>query len=226
MGDQYIVLIVFAGIAGFLGYRLWLLLGRRPGAEPPPQIQRPPVRQPPREPPPRQASPGNVIGLGDRLRPAPARAATPLQAGFDEIRAADPSFSPERFIDGARHAFELIVKAFAEGDTATLRPLVSDEVYDTFAEAIRNRLSLGETVDTRIERLQEPEIIEARMDSRTAVITIKFVSGQVSVTRDSEGKILEGDPERAVEHTDHWTFSRNTRSSDPNWTLLGTGAPA
>jgi len=229
MGDQYLVLIVFAGVAAFLGYRLWLLLGRPPGAEPP-QIQRPPVRQPPQEPPrqpPAGSVAGKVIGLADRLRPgAPAKPASPLQAGFDAIRAADPSFTPERFIDGARHAFEIIVKGFAEGDTASLRPLVSDEVYDTFSEVIRHRLSVRETVDTRIERLQEPEIEEAHMDGRTAFVTIRFVSGQVSVTRDADGKILEGDPERAVEHTDHWTFSRNTRSSDPNWALVGTGPVA
>lgn len=229
MGDQYLVLIVFAGVAAFLGYRLWLLLGRPPGAEPP-QVQRPPqgppMRQPPQEPP-RQPVSGRVIGLADRLRPnAPPKPVSPLQAGFDAIRTADPSFTPERFIDGARHAFEIIVKAFAEGDTATLRPLVSDEVYDTFAEVIRHRLSVRETVDTRIERLQEPEIEDAHLDGRTAYVTIKFVSGQVSVTRDADGKILEGDPERSVEHTDHWTFARNTRSSDPNWILVGTGPAA
>jgi predicted lipid-binding transport protein (Tim44 family) len=229
MGDQYLFLIVFACVAAVLGYRLWLQLGRPPGAEPP-QAQRPPMAQPPREAP-RQPLPGpvsgKVIGLADRLRAnAPAKPVSPLQAGFDAIRGADPSFTPERFIDGARHAFEIIVKAFAEGDTATLRPLVSDEVYDTFAEAIRLRLGARETVDTRIERLQEPEIEEAHLDGRTAFITIKFVSGQVTVTRDADGKILEGDPERAVEHTDHWTFSRNTRSSDPNWILVGTGPAA
>ena len=97
MGDQYIELIVFAGVAAFLAYRLWMLLGRRPGAEPPPQIQRPqaersPLRQPPRQP---NTPPAAVVSLTNRLRPAPAApAATPLQAGFDAIRAADPAFTP------------------------------------------------------------------------------------------------------------------------------------
>ena len=220
MGDQFLELIVFAALALFLVYRLWGVLGRRTGAEPPPPIQQPTLR-------PMNAPPATVVSIADRLRPTapPARPASPLQAGLDEIRAQDPNFTTEHFIDGARHAFEIIVKGFAEGDTATLRPLVSDEVYDTFAEAIRHRLSVRETVDTRIERLQEPEIEAAHMDGRTAFITIKFVSGQVSVTRDADGKIMEGDPERAVEHTDHWTFSRNTRSSNPNWILSGTGAP-
>jgi predicted lipid-binding transport protein (Tim44 family) len=214
MGEQFFGLIVFAGLAVFLVYRLWTVLGRRTGAEPPPPLR--PVNSP--------GSP--VVGIADRLRPAApaARATTPLQAGLEDIRAHDPNFTPERFIDGARHAFEIIVKAFAAGDTATLRPLVSDEVYDAFSSVIRHRLSVKESVDTRIERLQEPQITDGRIEGRTAFVTIKFISGQVTVTRDATGKILEGDPERPVEHTDFWTFSRNTRSSDPNWVLAGTGA--
>lgn len=217
MGDQSFVLIICAGVALFLVYRLWTVLGRRPGAEPPPQIP-PALRQ--ANPP-----PSSVINMADRMRngPPPLRPANSLQDGLEQIRAADPSFTPERFIDGARHAFEMIVKAFAESDTATLRPLVSDEVYDSFTEVIRHRLSVKESVDTKVIRLQEPELTEAHMDGRTAYITVKFVSGQVSVTRDATGKILEGDPERPVEHTDHWTFARNTRSNDPNWALVGTG---
>jgi|HubBroStandDraft_1064217.scaffolds.fasta_scaffold00026_49 predicted lipid-binding transport protein (Tim44 family) len=215
MGDQFFELIIFAGVALFLVYRLWGVLGRRTGAEPPPAL--------------RQAnpSPNPVVDLPDRPRPAPPaeRPSTPLQAGLEQIRRHDPNFTPERFIDGARHAFEIIVKAFAEGDTATLRPLVSDEVYDAFAEVIRHRLSVKESVDTRIERLQEPQVLDGRMEGRTAFVTVKFVSGQVSVTRDAAGKILEGDPERPVEHTDHWTFSRNTRAGDPNWILVATGTP-
>ncbi|MEA2753748.1 MAG: hypothetical protein QOJ54_37 [Aliidongia sp.] len=213
MGDPFFMLIVFAGFALFLVFRLWNILGRRTGAEPPP-----PVLRQANSPPPA------VVNIADRLRPsAPSRPLGPIEAGLQEIRSQDPNFTPERFIDGARHAFEIIVKAFAAGDTATLRPLVSDEVYDAFTGVIRHRLSAKESADTRIERLQEPEIVEARMDGRTALVTIKFVSGQVTVTRDASGKILEGDPERPVEHIDLWTFSRNTRSSDPNWILAGTG---
>ena len=214
MGDQFFMLIVPAGLALFLVYRLWSILGRRTGAEPPPPALRG-----------ANAPPNPGLGLADRPRPASPAAAVPtlLQTGLEQIRAYDPNFTSDRFIDGARHAFEIIVKAFAEGDTATLRPLVSDEVYDAFAEVIRHRLSVKDSVDTRVERLQEPQIIDARVEGRTAFVTIKFVSGQVSVTRDAAGRILEGDPERPVEHTDHWTFSRNTRSSDPNWILVGTG---
>jgi predicted lipid-binding transport protein (Tim44 family) len=219
MGDQVIDIILFAGVAFFLVFRLWSVLGRRTGTERPPLVPPTALRQ--------VTPPTNVVPLADRPNSGfrPQTATSPLQVGINDIQSSDPNFRPEGFIDGARHAFEIIVKAYAEGDTATLRPLVGDEVYDTFSEAIRHRLAAKETVDTHVVRLQEPELVDARLEGRTALVTIKFVSGQVSVTRDAEGKILEGDPERPAEHIDHWTFSRNTRSSDPNWILVGTGTP-
>ncbi len=218
MGDQVIEILLFAGLALFLALRLWSVLGRRTGAERPPQV----LRQ--AQPGQSQPQPGNVVPLGGRVIEARANpSGDPVQSGLDQIRAADPTFRLDAFVDGARHAFELIVKAYADGDTATLRPLVSDEVYDAFSEAIRNRLSVKETVDTRVVRLQDPEVLEAHLAGRSAYVTLKFVSSQISVTRDADGKLVEGDPERAVEHTDNWTFSRNTRASDPNWALVSTG---
>jgi predicted lipid-binding transport protein (Tim44 family) len=216
MLNQYIDIILFAGVAIFLAWRLRSVLGRRTGTE------RPSAMGPMRD----SAGPvvmprpgGKVIDL------VPNRAQTPLQAGLAQIQAADPGFRAEPFVEGARHAFEMIVKAFAAGDTATLRPLVSDDVYDSFTEVIRNRLAAKEAVDTKILRMQDPEILEARLEGRTAQLVVKFVSSQVSVTRDGAGKIVEGDPERQAEHVDVWTFGRNVRSSDPNWALVATTHP-
>jgi len=220
MGDQVIDIILFALVAAFLVFRLWSVLGRRTGSERTPEPQRPMINVTP----PRSPASNNVVALPDRGRPAaPARPLNPLEAGLAQIGSADPQFRPDAFIDGAHHAFELIVKAFADGDTATLRPLLSDEVYDVFAEAIRHRLATKETVETRVVSMRNPELVEARLDGRTASVTIKFVSNQISATRSADGKIVEGDAERAVEHTDFWTFSRNVRSSDPNWILVSTG---
>ncbi|HLZ66202.1 MAG TPA: Tim44/TimA family putative adaptor protein [Aliidongia sp.] len=221
MGDQVIDIILFAMVAAFLVFRLWSVLGRRTGNEHTPSEPRRPIVG---NIVPRAAVTDNVVALPDRSRPmTPPRPATPLDAGLAQIRAADPHFRIEAFIDGARHAFDLIVKSYADGDTATLRPLLSDEVYDVFAEAIRHRLATKETVDTRVVSMRDPEAVEAGLDGRTASITIKFVSNQISATRNADGKVVEGDPDRAAEHTDSWTFSRNVRSSDPNWILVSTG---
>jgi predicted lipid-binding transport protein (Tim44 family) len=218
MGDQVIDIILFAMVAAFLVFRLWSVLGRRTGNE------QTPVKPPHPIMTQRTGSTDNVVALPDRSRAAaPARPSNPLEAGLAQIGAADPHFSIEGFIDGARHAFDLIVKSFADGDTATLRPLLSDEVYDVFAEAIRHRLATKETVETRVVTMRDPEPVDARLEGRTASVTIKFVSSQISATRTADGKIVEGDAERAVEHIDFWTFARNVRASDPNWILVSTG---
>jgi predicted lipid-binding transport protein (Tim44 family) len=61
------------------------------------------------------------------------------------------------------------------------------------------------------------------MAGRTAHITVKFVSEQISALYDAAGAVIEGDPNVTTEVTDFWTFARDTRSSDPNWTLVATG---
>jgi len=58
----------------------------------------------------------------------------------------------------------------------------------------------------------------------TAQITIRFVSQLVSITRDREGAVIEGSPEKVTDVTDVWTFARDLSSRDPNWKLVATEA--
>jgi len=221
-GFQYFDIIIFAMIAAFLVLRLRGVLGRRTGAEKPRDFL-------PRGGAKRDATTDNVVSLPDTVRareelapvPGGPRAANP-ESGIAQIRAADTSFDPGGFVQGARGAFEIIVNAFASGDTATLRPLLSDEVYERFAEAIRHRVEAKETLETHLVSVKTAEIDEAQLNGRTAFVTVKFVSDQVNVTRAADGKIIEGEPDHVVEKTDFWTFARNTRSQDPNWLLVAT----
>ena len=148
-----------------------------------------------------------------------------LRAGLEQIRRADHEFSPRRFAQGAQAAFEMVVDAFAKGDTATLRPLLGDDVYDEFAAAIRERMADGHVQETTIVALDAAEIISAEMRASTARVTVKFVSQQINVVRDKEGEEVGGDPSLIERVTDIWTFARNTRSSDPNWALIETSIP-
>jgi predicted lipid-binding transport protein (Tim44 family) len=222
-GFQYFDIIIFAMIAAFLVLRLRSVLGRRTGTEKPRDglVPRIGIKRDP--------ATNNVVSLPDQARareelaPAPGgpRAATPA-AGLAQIRAADPSFAPDAFVQGAHGAFEIIVNAFARGDTATLRPLLSDEVYERFAEAIRHRVEAKETLETQLITIKSADIDEAQLSGRTAFVTVKFVSDQINATRAADGTIVEGEPEHVVEKTDFWSFARNTRSQDPNWLLVAT----
>ena len=217
-------IIVFALIAGFLVYRLRSVLGRRTGEER--QRPNPFVLDQSGQP-----LPDNVIAMPDRGRPlpdsGPVQPEEPfsLAVGLAQIKSVDPSFDEKAFIQGARGAFAMIVGAYAEGETAILRPLLSDDVYDSFAAEIRRRVAAGEKHVTKIERIKDADVIEARVDGRTALVTIKFVSDQVVVVYAADGKVLDGDPDRLVEIADIWTFARNTRSRDPNWSLVETRIP-
>jgi len=205
-------LIIFFAIAAFLILRLRNVLGRRTGQErPPPQPMAPKsaIKKP---------GDDNVIALPDRAEDE----ATPLDAGLAQIGVADRRFDPEEFAVGARVAFEMVVTAFAKGDKDALRPLLSDEVYDNFTTAIDSRESRGETLETTLVGIKGSEIIEARLDSRLAYVTIRFVTEQINVTRDLDNKVVEGDPDHVTRITDIWTFARNTRSRDPNWALVET----
>jgi len=223
MGDGFVFveILIFAMIAAFLVYRLRSVLGRRTGEErqrPNPFTARP------------NNQPDNVVAMPNRERPVPNAAPSPdepvsLATALEQIKAADPSFDEKYFLQGARGAFQMIVEAFAKGDTATLRPLLSDEVYDNFARAVRERQAAGETLETRIETITDADVVEARMDGRTALVTVKFVSEQMNVVRNSAGAVVDGDPNAVVEAVDVWTFARNTRASDPNWSLVETRTP-
>ena len=44
------------------------------------------------------------------------------------------------------------------------------------------------------------------------------------VARSVNGDVIDGDPNAVVNVGDFWTFSRNTKSRDPNWTLVATSS--
>lgn len=221
MGDEFpfIDIILFAMVAAFLILRLRGVLGRRDGHE---GGHRDPFSPPPRE----EAADGKVVALPDRgaaeAAPGNAEAATPLEVGFAYIRKADREFDPKEFGSGARLAFEMILGAFAKGDTEALKPLLSPEVFGNFARAIADREEAGEVLEETLVGITSSDIVEAFMEGSVANVTIKFVSDQVNVTHDRDGKVVAGDHENIIEVTDFWTFGRDTRSRDPNWTLVGT----
>ncbi|MBI1206184.1 MAG: Tim44/TimA family putative adaptor protein [Azospirillum sp.] len=224
MGEGFYVvdIVIFALIAGFLVFRLRSVLGRRHGEERP----RP---NPFAGVPEASSADSNVVVLPDRSQPAAAEPTSEephsLADGLQRIRAVDAAFDEKSFLQGARAAFTTIVQAFAKGDLEALRPLLSDDVYDSFAEAIGRRTAAGEIHETRLDRIKDADLLEARLDGRTAYVTAKFVSEQLNVTRDAGGAVVDGDAERFHDVTDIWTFARNTRSRDPNWLLIETRTP-
>jgi predicted lipid-binding transport protein (Tim44 family) len=223
MGGDFNVgsIVFFAIVVLFLLFRLRGVLGRRTGQE----RYRDPFAQRTTTPPARAPMPGAPAeGRGPVIEgtASPVSDPAPLAAGLAQLKAADRSFDENSFLKGARGAFEIIVNAFAAGDTAALKPLLSSEVYSSFATAIQQRVSAKETHETNLMTIKDCDLVQAGLEANTAYVTVKFVSDQVNVTRAADGSVIDGDPDRVVEKTDFWTFSRDIRARDPNWQLVTT----
>ena len=216
-GALPIDLILFAMVAAFLVLRLRSVLGRRTGFERPPGEAAPGGAQPvpardAELPPPAQA------GAAARSLPD---ARSPVGQALASIRAADPAFDPAVFLNGAEAAFRMIIQAFAAGDRETLRNLLSDESFAGFDQAITARELAGETQRTELRAINGLAIEEAELRGTVADITLRIVSDQLNMTLAKDGSVSAG-AEAVTEITDHWTFQRDTRASDPTWKLVGT----
>jgi predicted lipid-binding transport protein (Tim44 family) len=219
---KFIDIIILAMIAAFLVFRLRSVLGRRTGNERPPQNPYDDSGQTGD----REANVDeNVVALPGRDPDDDIPADTPATDGLKAIREADSGFSVQEFLEGARAAFDMVVTSFANGDKETLRPLLSDEVYENFFSAIEARDAAGETMEMTLVGIREADVLEANMDGRVAFVTVKFVTEQIEVVRDKDGEPVSGDLSTVKAVTDIWTFARNTRSRNPNWTLVATEAP-
>ncbi|MEQ8195511.1 MAG: Tim44/TimA family putative adaptor protein [Rhodospirillales bacterium] len=230
MGDgfQFFDIILFAMIAAFLVLRLRSVLGRRDGHDG--SGHRDPFSR-------RQTADkkeDNVIPLPDKtgadIEPdvdvdivdAPAADNGPLAKGVRDIQRVDPSFTVKEFLSGAKIAFEMILASFAKGDRGALKPLLSPDVFANFEKAIKDREDAEETLDYTLIGIKSADALEVYMEGTAAHLTVKFVSEQVNAIKDKDGKVIDGDPDRIVEVTDFWTFSRDTKSRNPNWTLTAT----
>lgn len=235
---HFLDIVLFALIAIFLVLRLRSVLGNRDGHEGGYGDMFKRDRDRDREE--QRDDDGNVIELPGSRAPAdiedfadvkPREKAPleedlpegPLGEGIRAVREQDPSFTTKEFLEGARMAFEMILNAYAQGDIKTLKNLLSPEVFAGFEQAIKDREAEGQTLQETLVGISKAEMVEAYMDGRDAQVTVKFVSEQISALLDADGEVIDGDPTKVVEATDFWTFSRSTKSRNPNWTLVGTG---
>lgn len=225
---MHLDILIFAAIAVFLIYRLNSILGTRSGQERErknpftPGSVSPPVPQARLQ---QQAQPVRterpLAGM-DQLIDNSANEGGRIETGLAEIVAADPRFELQAFMQGARAAFEMIVTAYNNGDESALRPLLSPKLYADFVAGIRARAAAGHKSEVIIHRIKAARVNEAHLGGTMAYITVDFDVEETTVTRDAGGNVVDGNPDRIFSVEDIWTFSRDIRASDPNWTLIET----
>ncbi len=200
---QVLELIILAALAAVVLFQLYAVLGRRVGRGPGDVAQ---------------AQSAAVPADAARVAPAAGEAGAPL-TGLAAVRARDPSFDAGGFLNGARQAYQMIVKSFAQGDRAALKPLLSPQVMDGFETAIAEREKEGRTESVDFIHPPRADLESISLAGDLAKASVRFLAEFRSRTKGPEGEAV--DDRRTAEV---WTFERNLKSRDPNWTLIHVDA--
>ena len=189
---EYIDIILLAMIAGFIFLRLRGILGKRTGLE------------------------DNV----DSSFPRDFSAEKVLKNKLEKVDFDEKA--KEDFLKGAKIAYETIITNFAFGNLKSIKYLLDKKVFDQFNEAIKERKNKGYKSETTFIGISSATIKEHNKLNNILEVTVDYVSEIISCVKDKNNKILTGDPEKVKKVFDTWKFSKNTRSSNPNWLLIDT----
>jgi predicted lipid-binding transport protein (Tim44 family) len=205
----FIDILIFAVIAVLLVLRLRSVLGQRTGYEQPQDNQ---VKE-------SFADKGNA--------PIPFQKAADKSAkisgsGLEALRRADRQFNEKEFVQGATAAFEMILTAFADGDQAQLKRLLSYDLLHSFMQTIHDRTAAKESLEITVNDIREVSILNVELVDSVASITVHFHTTQTRIARDEQGEVMEDSDTEPQEFIDIWTFERDLTLSDPNWKLAET----
>ena len=143
---------------------------------------------------------------------------------FKKIKEFDSDFSVNKFVSGAKMAYEMILMAFERGDTEKLRTLLEKKVLTSFKSVIDKRKKDGFIVDAKFIGMRDIRIINASFSQKTKIadVTLLFKSEITTVVRDSKGTIIEGHPDEIKKQKDTWVFTKNLSEKSPIWFLKST----
>ncbi|MDE2355802.1 MAG: TIM44-related membrane protein TimA [Alphaproteobacteria bacterium] len=193
-----IELIFLAALAAIVLFQLYAVLGRRVGRGAEEAARAAPL---PIDPAPRAAT------------PRPDAAASP--PGVAALKARDPSFDLDRFLSGARSAFQMIVAAYAAGDRASLKPLLAPAVLEAFDQAMTQRENEGRSETVEFLQPVRADFEGADLVDDVVRASVRFIAEIRTRSKGPEGEAV--DDRRTAEV---WTFERALKSRDPNWLLL------
>ena len=189
---EYIDIILLAMIAGFIFLRLRGILGKRTGFEgkAPPQFE-------------------------EILKNVDTNLKSNQRKSFDED-------AQKEFLKGAQIAYETIITDFSDDDNKLTKskPLLSKKIHDQFNEALNERSKNGHYAEITFIGLNSADIKEHKKTDNILKVTVDFVAEVITCIKDKDKNIISGDPEKIKKIYDTWVFSRDTRSSSPNWQLI------
>ncbi len=154
---------------------------------------------------------------------------TNFETNFPKEKTANPNkemvfddTEKKNFITGAKIAYENIITSFSNGNLRNVKQLLDKKIYDQFEEAIKDRSNNGQTSETTFIVISSAEIKSHENNKGFLEVTVNFVSEIISCVKDKNNNILSGDPKKIKKVFDTWKFSKNIKSTNPNWLLIDT----
>ena len=143
---------------------------------------------------------------------------------FKKMKEFDSDFSVNKFVSGAKMAYEIIIMAFENGDTEKLGGLLEQKVLKSFKSVIEKRKKDGLVIEAKFIGMRDIRIIDASFSKKTKVadITLSFKSEISTVVKDAEGSVIEGHPDEIKKQKDTWVFTKDLSEKSPIWLLKST----
>lgn len=202
--SQLIELVFLAALAGYLIYRLYLVLGQS-GDEPMKKSEKSKVV--PLHP---SSKIREEIKVKTNIPPNPM---------LEELIRVNPHFDETKFKQGVEGAFVLIVETLAKGNIAKLKPYISKALQDKFTHITDSRKAKGETRETYVVAVNSIQILDVSIMKEIAYITVQIESDQATTIKDATGKDLYPDYEEIEHIIDQWKFMRPLDANEPVWVL-------
>ena len=167
---------------------------------------------------------GKKTGFEEDIDSSFAHEAPPTKTRADLNANTFDENAKKEFVKGAKIAYETIITNFAKGKLKDVKSLLDNNVYQQFEEAIKDRDAKSYSSETTFIGINSAEVKNHQQNKNMLEVTIEFVSEIISCVKDKDNKIVSGDPEKIKKVLDTWKFSKDSRSSNPNWLLIDTQA--
>ena len=143
---------------------------------------------------------------------------------FKNMKGFDRDFSVNKFVSGAKMAYEMIIMAFENGDTEKLGALLEQKVLKSFKSVIEKRKKDGLVIEAKFIGMRDIRILDASFSEKTKVadITLSFRSEISTVVKDAKGSVIEGHPDEIKKQKDTWVFTKDLSEKSPIWLLKST----
>jgi predicted lipid-binding transport protein (Tim44 family) len=188
----FIDIILLAMIAGFIILRLRNILGRKTGHE------------------------GKVQNIFDEKKFAEFKSELKVRPVPKETLEEDEK---KQFLKGAEIAYENILVSFAKGEKAKLKDLLTKDVFTNFEQAIDLRVKEKIKSELTFIGVKESSVEKFEKIKNDLIATVKIVCEIISVKKDKDDKVIEGNPDKIKTVTDYWKFTKNASNKNPNWFL-------